>query len=441
MKYFWTITIAMLIGISSALAEKHNIEVCEGKTVTLTASIEGTYLWSNGETGAEITVHATTIGDVQEFTCYTESEPELYNNLMKNGSFENNPPDGFQSDYTYVGYWNPNYYYENNAYSPKYSNNCWAITQNAHYFWYKKQGSNEYGFADIKPYHGNYYAIFDAGKSGDAWRATTVENPGLKLKKDTTYIFSYYAAYPNLKWNDSPAKLQFVIEYDDEHGMTQRVPLTKVLDLGTFNDHKWHNDSIQWKSPCNSDYVSISVYDANSATNGNDFCLDYILFQQKYNDEIITTVRDTFYVKTVDCVEPDPEHCDNLVIAKWNNVVFVDNTGDKYTGYQWYRDGKEIPGATSQFYYSDTELSGKFMVKLTTHDGSRFFSCEQDFSVLPHSADIATQRAPQRVRVYNMSGELQFEGEKNTHRLRPGCYIVQLIEGNQTITTHKLIIP
>ena len=46
---------------------------------------------------------------------------------------------------------------------------------------------------------------------------------------------------------------------------------------------------------------------------------------------------------------------DKMLVEKWHDVILVDNSSEQYVGYQWYRDGTMIQGATNQFYQ---ELGG-----------------------------------------------------------------------------------
>ena len=175
-------------------------EVCAGfPDVVLEASMEGdSYLWSTGETTKSISVPSDK-SETYSVEVFSITHSAI-DNLMANGDFEtepvgNNPPEGFTSSYEYVGSFDPAQYYKSHGGK----SNIYAITHNANYFWKD--------FADIEPHGGNYYALFDAGKSGYAWKATTNDNTSLTVEKDSVYLFSYWAAYPNIKPNNSPVSL------------------------------------------------------------------------------------------------------------------------------------------------------------------------------------------------------------------------------------------
>jgi hypothetical protein len=50
---------------------------------------------------------------------------------------------------------------------------------------------------------------------------------------------------------------------------------------------------------------------------------------------------------------------------------------EEYIGYQWYKDGKIINGATNQFYQEIGGLNGCYSVELRLKAGGRMRSCER----------------------------------------------------------------
>ena len=271
------------------------IEVCEGAPdVVLEASIDGdSYLWSTGETTKSISVPSdqSTTYTVEVFA-FTHSAKD---NLMANGNFEEEVPDGvappgFTSSYNYAGKFDPSQYYSDHGGT----SNIYAITHNANYFWRD--------FADIEPHEGNYYAIFDAGREGFAWKATTQDNTSLSVEKDSVYLFSYWVAYPNIQADRSPAILQFQIAYTDPAGEEHTQDLGEPYTLGQEERlNEWYHQEIQWTAPCNSASVTISVVDRNSASSGNDFCLDNILFQRTKVGRTVLAKKDIFTIVSQEC--------------------------------------------------------------------------------------------------------------------------------------------
>lgn len=281
------------------------------------------------------------------YTCQLIStEVKAENNLMANGDFETNPPSNFTSDYKYAG-WDPYQYYSDHGGA----SNLYAITHDATYFWKD--------FAQVTPHGGQYFALFDAGTSGDAWRASTADNPNLIIEKDSIYLFSYYAAYPNQKANNSPAELQFVIICKDANGKKQTFNLGNVHKLGQTSPlNAWELREERWKAPFSSNDVTISVYDKNTDSGGNDFCLDDIMFQN--TSYIEQKIIKTYIFHLEVCNNPP---CDDPVVHTkedttvyekdlpivWHGIEFTEATEDTVDVYD------ETTGClTDRYIYSLT---------------------------------------------------------------------------------------
>lgn len=259
--------------------------------------------------------------DTVLYTCQIVStRVDATNNLMANGDFENNPPTNFTSGYKYAG-WDPYQYYNDHGGA----SNLYTITHDAQYFWKD--------FYSVKPHGGNYFALFDAGTEGYAWKAETQNNPNLIIEKDSTYLFSYYAAYPNMKANNSPAQLQFVIICTDAGGQQYTYNLGTAHTLGNVTPlNAWELREERWKAPISSSNVMIGVYDKNKSSGGNDFCLDDIMFQ-KTTTILATVIAEQSWL-LVPCDPPCPDPvvyteeiktiCDTLLPYTWGDLVFTD---------------------------------------------------------------------------------------------------------------------
>jgi len=70
----------------------------------------------------------------------------------------------------------------------------------------------------------------------------------------------------------------------------------------------------------------------------------------------------------------------NYIIKKFDDVILCDNSSNRFTGYQWFKDGVAIEGATDQFYADPKGLVGSYSVELITIDGQKLNSCEKSFN-------------------------------------------------------------
>lgn len=312
---------------------------------------ESSYLWQQRENGKDITLPYT--GRTMPYAVRHQTDTLICdvitttvnarNNLMASGDFETCPPD-FESDYRYAFSQTPETgcsYTAGNYYNEKvhYENNLYAITANANIFWRDYQVR--------QPHGGQYFALFDAGKEGYAWKAETGKgNPNLKLKKDSTYLFSYWAAHPNTsKYSESPAELQFVLILRNGTHKADTVDLGAPHKLyqAPEKDNKWHKVEVQWTNTLRDcDDVVIGVYDRNNnAGLGNDFCLDDIMFQ---NTAYVST---TILYRTVFIVSPKSNaECHTCQPAA--EAVPIDTTVcyDTSFPFVWHGETFPAPGAT-----------------------------------------------------------------------------------------------
>ncbi len=357
------------------------LTLCLDSTLSLCSpAIDDTlfYTWSTGAQSACITITGTTVGEAT-YTCEARTKTFLTtDNLMSNGDFENytdyhSQPTGYTSDYEYLPF-DP---YGTDLYDkPEYQgkSGVYLLSNNAKHTWRD--------YANVSPHSGNFFAMFDAAHSGYAWKAGTPENPGMQIMEGGLYVFSYWAADLNeASQRSHPAQLQFTIRYKMPDGTMQKEFLGEVLTLG--KDNQWHFSQTYWTSPVSSDSIEIGVEDLNSYYGvGNDFGLDDIIFQMVTLEGSKQVATDTFHVTTQDC-----SPCQNIVYRKWNDVLFVDNTGEQFVSYQWYSDSVAISGATQQFYQlSDTVTPHIYYVEATMPNGRVRTSCAQLFDQFQPSA-------------------------------------------------------
>lgn len=390
----WLLLMLTLTVGAQSYTTDTTIYVCEGGAVVLMSPSAGeSYMWMRNDAPyprATRSVIDTAVVDTVTYICMVlDLNMVLGNNLMDGGDFESRT--GFTSDYKYVAN-TPSYY---SSHSGDYD--LYTLTDNANTFWHD--------FAPVTPHEGNCFGLFDAGKNGYAWMAETANNPNLVLTGDSTYYFSYWAAYPNKSPGNSPAELQFVIRYTDPAGQQQTTNLGATYRLGTqqpLND--WFQQHVTWVAPCSSSDVMIGVYDRNNARSGNDFCLDGIVFQQATAAIFSIEAAHRFTLIAKDCSTPSdttvtppdtivppepPGPCVGVPeYTKWNDVIFIPDPDGKYVTYQWFCNGQPIAGATRQFYYAPGGLQGVYHAVMQTRDGTTEQSCPAEFGALDRSADL-----------------------------------------------------
>src|SRR5690606_9499576 len=69
-----------------------------------------------------------------------------------------------------------------------------------------------------------------------------------------------------------------------------------------------------------------------------------------------------------------------LVRQHWDDVLVFDNTSGNFVGYQWYKNGAAIAGATKQYYSEGQTLNGSYYVVATTENGGQITSCSLEVS-------------------------------------------------------------
>ena len=109
----------------------------------------------------------------------------------------------------------------------------------------------------------------------------------------------------------------------------------------------------------------------------------------------------------------------NILVEKWHDVIFVDNSSHRFIAYQWYRDGSIIRGATEQFYQEKDGLNGCYSVDLVLEVGGSIHSCERcvykttksgTVNVYPNPTDgllKISDVVQSEIKIYNIVGQLQ----------------------------------
>ena len=308
--------------VTQGIIYKH-IDVLVGETAPLEptgANYSNKHIWYiDGEQTDRQGKQTSIAFDEQNTTryAYREFNPPsgTMDDMMSNGNYEDENSAvygemGKKSTISDYDFWDKYEnkttainFYENESINPKtgnpehpitYESNGFAVVQSANNFFYT--------FANVQPQEGDYFALFDAASDGvpnkKAWFANTAKNENLKLRKGTTYLFSFWAAnINNYGEMDNAAKLQFQIEYN---GKTEK--LGDVLNLGSaeFRNNRWHQCSATFTADADADNVTISVINLNinELITGNDFALDDIQFRAVSSPTRSVKMQQVFTVET-----------------------------------------------------------------------------------------------------------------------------------------------
>jgi hypothetical protein len=112
----------------------------------------------------------------------------------------------------------------------------------------------------------------------------------------------------------------------------------------------------------------------------------------------------------------------NSMYSKWTDVLFINNKGGQFVGYQWYENGVRMDGETAQRLYKPEGLPGTYYCQLTTTDGKTIYTCEQAFDKVQPSRSEGSSSAT-IVRKYRVS---------------PHVYIIQT-ETDGVVETKKIL--
>ncbi len=205
----------------------------------------------------------------------------------------------------------------------------------------------------------------------------------------------------------------------DVDGLVQyyKINCDKLPELG--------NDSLK---PFNSDMQSIIIPTTESTTPG------------KYKINITLAAGNIDTTFSVDVTINYPA---SAIIACWNDVVTVDKSKVQTTTYQWYKDGKMIPGATSQYYCDKAGLCGYYSCKV---DGDLFvgptylnFGRPLRLTARSESGRIIANvwgRTSADVLLMDIGGtviDAKPAAEEMTFSVKPGIYVLTLEGTDQSV--------
>lgn len=193
--------------------------------------------------------------------------------------------------------------------------------------------------------------------------------------------------------------------------------------------------------------------------------------EKEYNNSLSKkTAGDYFVVVTGVCgaVKSDTVYAQMntfTILMKWDDVLYVDNTDNRYVRYQWYKNGQAVTQHGAAVYYTETDgLSGTYFVRAYYADGKYDESCSMHFSSnLPKTAFKVYPNPVQRhtrvsvvlpenaeseavIELFNMAGGQMYHTKTSITKteipinLAPGIYIIKTtLQSGRTISK-KLIV-
>lgn len=233
------------------------INVC-GTSATLTTNAISGYSnpsWNDGSTGNTKTVTASG----------TYWWQETGTNIVTNGDFSSGNT-GFNSSYTYM---------TTGSFCPTCC--CGVLSL---------EGTYTVG-ANPNTYHTNFTAFGDhttgSGKmlivNGASVTGVTVWKENIPIMPNTNYVFSVWATSVNPA---SPAILNFSINGS---------ALGTISLSGSVADGTWQYFTTTWNSGSTSGSVPIALVNQNTASGGNDFAVDDIVFAPVYRQNVIVNLN------------------------------------------------------------------------------------------------------------------------------------------------------
>ncbi|MCQ2235839.1 MAG: hypothetical protein MJZ18_02455 [Bacteroidales bacterium] len=149
----------------------------------------------------------------------------------------------------------------------------------------------------------------------------------------------------------------------------------------------------------------------------------------------------------------------------WDDVLVVDNAGNLFTSYQWYRDGAIINGANEQFYCERGGVNGSYEVIVKTTDGKEYIIGPAVYKLQTTALNVTVNPNPIHtgeafsivvdglsesemqnavVRIYSLSSAVVFSSEKVEHINQvvlpsSGAHVVSVVSGNKKATVKILV--
>jgi hypothetical protein len=153
----------------------------------------------------------------------------------------------------------------------------------------------------------------------------------------------------------------------------------------------------------------------------------YSAFLQLKNDFVTSELyKFTFTIKLTS----------SYLVKKFNDVVLVDNSSNRFSSYQWYKDGIIINGAREQFYNDIQGLSGTYHAVVTTVSGQTLEICPVTYNVVTIQAKVALKTYPNPVATGN-TVNIEIEGLSDA-QLKGAVLSVFSNRGEKIMTSTKV---
>ncbi len=152
------------------------------------------------------------------------------------------------------------------------------------------------------------------------------------------------------------------------------------------------------------------------------------------------------------------------LVTKFDDIILFNNFENRFTDYQWYKNGVEISGATKQFYCDPNGLNGDYSVRLITTTGDTLYSCVKTLHLRSNNKSIDFPNPVKKnqnftisltnwnnndlkdatISIYNIQGECIYTTNsvfmENLIQLnRAGIYLIYIDSKNQKVTSKILV--
>ena len=77
-----------------------------------------------------------------------------------------------------------------------------------------------------------------------------------------------------------------------------------------------------------------------------------------------------------------------MMYRKWDDLIFIDNSDNLFTAYQWYENGIALSNETNQYLHTPNGLPGIYCCRMITTTNDTIYTCEKAFDDIPRSRDI-----------------------------------------------------